>query len=319
MRYMLFLLFSFTLNLHIYGQGLSRNGWKTSSPVNYINANGAEGTVSGVNQYGEIITGVALPTVTTAVVTGITAGTAVSGGEVTDDGGGTVSRGICWSSSPNPTTSLSTKISNGTGTGTYSSSLTRLTPGTTYYVRAYAVNSAGTVYGPQQSFTTAAVAVGENFGGGKVAYILQPGDPGYDPGSQHGLIAAAADLGDLYYWGPSAVSISTSVTLGSGAANTNAIVAAYGSGSYAARACYNYSKNGYSDWYLPSKDELDKLYTNQDAIGGFKSDGTSFYWSSSQSDDSEISVWMQLFSSGGQNDFSLSYPIKYNVRPVRSF
>jgi len=97
-----------------------------------------------------------LAVVTTANVTGTTQTTAISGGNVTSDGNAEVTaRGVCWGTSQNPTTS-SGKTSDGTGTGTFISSITGLTPGTNYYVRAYATNSAGTSYGNQQSFSTAA-------------------------------------------------------------------------------------------------------------------------------------------------------------------
>jgi len=97
------------------------------------------------------------PTVTTTGVSAITLTTASSGGNVTGDGGAAVTtRGVCWSTVQNPTTADS-KTSNGTGTGSFTSSLSQLTPGTQYYVRAYATNEAGTAYGNQQSFTTNAV------------------------------------------------------------------------------------------------------------------------------------------------------------------
>ena len=97
-----------------------------------------------------------LPTVTTAEVTNVTQTTATGGGNVTADGGATVTeRGICWSTSQNPTVN-GNHASNGSGTGTFSVNMTSLAPGTTYYVRAYATNSAGTAYGSQKTFTTTA-------------------------------------------------------------------------------------------------------------------------------------------------------------------
>ncbi|MCP4216110.1 MAG: hypothetical protein GY765_15775, partial [bacterium] len=96
-------------------------------------------------------------TVTTSAVSAVTSGSASCGGNVTADGGVTVTgRGVCWSTSPNPTTADGT-TSDGTGTGAFTSSITGLNPGTLYYVRAYAVNSVGTSYGGELSFTTAAV------------------------------------------------------------------------------------------------------------------------------------------------------------------
>ena len=93
-------------------------------------------------------------TLTTADVLSVTSNTAVSGGNISSDGGGLITaRGICWSTNQNPT--LADSFSeNGTGPGDFTSSLAGLAPGTTYYVRAYATNSAGTAYGPQKDFTT---------------------------------------------------------------------------------------------------------------------------------------------------------------------
>jgi uncharacterized protein (TIGR02145 family) len=98
---------------------------------------------------------VSILTLTTTAITAITTTTATSGGIITSDGGASITaRGVVWSTSTNPTISLTTKTSNGTGTGSFSSTLTNLTPKTTYYVRAYAINSDGTGYGNEISFTT---------------------------------------------------------------------------------------------------------------------------------------------------------------------
>ena len=97
-----------------------------------------------------------LPVVETADVIEITDFSATCGGKVTDDGGSEITaKGIVWSTSENPTVILSTKTNAGNGTGEFSSSMTGLLPGTKYYVRAYATNSAGTSYGSENSFTTA--------------------------------------------------------------------------------------------------------------------------------------------------------------------
>ena len=95
-----------------------------------------------------------LPTVTTNDITGITASSATCGGNVTDDGGLTITaRGVCWSTSQYPTINDS-HSTDGTGTGTFTSSLSNLNSVTTYYVRAYATNSKGTSYGEPVSLTT---------------------------------------------------------------------------------------------------------------------------------------------------------------------
>ncbi len=95
-----------------------------------------------------------LPAVTTTSVSDITETSARGGGMVTDDGGATITaRGVCWSILQNPTTSAS-RTTDGSGTGDFSSSVSGLSPYTTYYIRAYATNSAGTGYGKELSFKT---------------------------------------------------------------------------------------------------------------------------------------------------------------------
>jgi uncharacterized protein (TIGR02145 family) len=96
----------------------------------------------------------AVPVLTTSSVTNITSNTATCGGNITSDEGSNVTaRGVCWSTGPTPTIN-DNKTSDGTGTGSFTSSLTGLTASTTYYVRAYATNSTGTGYGSAVSFTT---------------------------------------------------------------------------------------------------------------------------------------------------------------------
>jgi hypothetical protein len=95
-----------------------------------------------------------VPTVTTAALSSVTATTAAGGGDVTADGGSAVTeRGVCWNTSANPTTSDS-HTTDGTGTGAFASSLAGLTENTTYHVRAYATNAAGTSYGADRTLTT---------------------------------------------------------------------------------------------------------------------------------------------------------------------
>ena len=102
------------------------------------------------------LTVISLPTISTTVISSIAFTTANSGGTITNDGGSNISvRGICWGTSTNPTIALTTKTNNGSGTGAFLSNITGLIVNTTYYVRAYATNSAGTAYGNEVSFTTA--------------------------------------------------------------------------------------------------------------------------------------------------------------------
>ncbi len=121
-------------------------------------ATNSVGTAYG-NDLSFTATAVVVPTLTTTGVTSVTLTTAVSGGNVTADGGGSVTaKGVCWATAVNPTIA-NAKTTDGTGTGAFMSNITILIPGTTYYVRAYATNSAGTAYGNEISFTTTAVVL----------------------------------------------------------------------------------------------------------------------------------------------------------------
>ena len=96
-----------------------------------------------------------LASVTTSEITNIASKSATSGGQISDDGGTDVTaRGVVWDTYENPTVRYTGKTSDGIGTGEFVSNLTDLSLGTTYYVRAYATNSAGTAYGEQVSFST---------------------------------------------------------------------------------------------------------------------------------------------------------------------
>jgi hypothetical protein len=150
------------------------------------------------------------------------------------------------------------------------------------------------------------LAIGQSYQGGIIAYI--------DSTGQHGLIAATEDQSEIQWWNGSYVFAgATGTAIGTGLANTNAIIAAQGSGSYAASIARDYNGGGYTDWYLPSKDELNQLYVNSAAIGGFT--GIFGYWSSTEYDYG--SAWGQNFSNGGQDDGD-KYGFAY-VRAVRAF
>lgn len=127
----------------------------TPSTTYYVRAYAtySEGIVYG-NELTFTTGTVVLPTVSTSSITNITQTTSTVGGNVTSDGGATVTeRGVCYSTSQNPTVDNS-KVQIGSGTGTFTSNITGLTANTTYYVRAYAKNSVGVNYGSQVSFTT---------------------------------------------------------------------------------------------------------------------------------------------------------------------
>ena len=162
-------------SFYVYSTGANRALYKYNDNTDY---NAASMSTSGTrltsnNQIQLTVipaVTVELPTVATTAVSDIAQVTATGGGNVSDDGGADVTaRGICWSTSHNPTVSGS-HTTDGTGTGTFTSALTGLTPNTTYYVRAYATNSEGTAYGSEVSFTTLqAGLVGDADNDGEIA------------------------------------------------------------------------------------------------------------------------------------------------------
>jgi len=163
--------------------------------------------------------------------------------------------------------------------------------------------------------------VGSSYGGGIVAYIFVLGDPGYVSGEVHGLIAASSDQSTGIRWHNGTdinITSANATALGTGLANTNAIISAQGATAtnYAAGLARAYNGGGYSDWYLPSKDELEKLYLNRLIIGGFSSDK---YWSSSNYN--LYYAWRREFNTN--NSFSFYYESKsmttLRVRAVRTF
>ncbi len=215
-------------------------------------------------------------------------------------------------------------FTNATSGGTWSSSATGVaTIGSTGIVSGIAIGTAIISYTMTNScalslstvmvaVTAVGQSVGDNYGGGKIAYVFQPGDPGYVAGEIHGLIAALADVGPIVQWGCNPTFLNgTSTAIGTGATNTALISTLCGAGT-AARTCSDYEFGGYSDWYLPSKEELNKLALNRTIIGGFTSGG---YWTSSENSATE--AWLISFGDG--NNYFVEKTNLRIVRPVRSF
>jgi hypothetical protein len=187
--------------------------------------------------------------------------------------------------------------------------------------------------------------VGDAYGGGTVAYILRSGDPGYVAGQTHGLIAAPADLTAADPWGVTWSTFTDSLVgpaaqgtaLGTGKANTAAIVAQtidkYTCVDGAAYLCANLVVGDYDDWYLPSKDELQKLYLlymKYAAVGqsgGFNPSGYyQYYWSSSEAPANDfgfVLAWYQYFDNNPAPGADLQNTgvktKEFSVRAVRSF
>ena len=174
----------------------------------------AYATNSQGTSYGETIyfnTPPGLPIVTTNTVTQITSNTAICGGAI--DGFSASTRGVCWSTSPNPTIALSTKTVNGSGMGFFNSTITGLTASTTYYIRAYGTNSAGTTYGNEYSFTTQSIPsfpTGTIFCNNVITAVIDVTNPttgktwmDRNLGASQVATSSADALayGDLYQWG----------------------------------------------------------------------------------------------------------------------
>ena len=147
--------------------------------------------------------------------------------------------------------------------------------------------------------------VGQQFGGGVIFYI--------DASGEHGLVAAEQDIGTTIKWANSFSNTNVSYSdVGKGSDNTTAIINLLGSGSYAASACRELSANGYTDWFLPSKNELNLLNQKRELVGGFSID---YYWSSSEQD--SLNAWYSYFPYGSQYYRNKDSVAK--VRAVRAF
>ncbi len=295
---------SYTMN------GITKNGRITNSSTSLVNEVGKSGTTPRLNQFGQKIKFIDL---LTESVSNIASGSVDCGGIVNSDGGSVItSKGVCWSTSSNPTI-IDDKTTDGSGSATYASNITNLSPNTTYYVRAYATNSSGTFYGDEKMFTTLALSLCDSYGGGTVFYV--------DGTGEHGLICANSDqAGIQWYNGTFYITGVTATAIGTGQANTTAIIASQGNGSYAASMCDNLVLNGYDDWFLPSKDELEAL------AGCVTLDNSTFYWSSSESGPAYGEYYAWIYSPLDNISYEVTqswrqlfkhYP--FPVRAIRAF
>ncbi len=276
---------------------------KTSKKPNYY-----DGTIW--RNYDNTITTINL---TTTGLSSVTSFSADCGGTIISDGGSTITtKGVCWSTSSNPTINLATRTTEINDSKTFTSLLTGLSGNTTYYVRAYATNSAGTDYGNEIVFTTPiSSSIGDVFKGGKIAYFLQTGDSGYDPNIRHGLIIGNRNLTSTGWGCDNTTLIGTTLTtLGSGLSNTNSIILNSCSQG-AAYYCANLVQGGYNDWFLPSVDELKKISTNYVVLNL----GNNNSWSSTEKDANN--AWYVNFMNGQQ--YSWGKEGTFYTYPIRTF
>jgi len=154
------------------------------------------------------------------------------------------------------------------------------------------------------------IKVGQQYGGGIVFYL--------DKSGEHGLIAAPLDQGQAE-WGCQSTRINGAdgLEIGAGLQNTIDIISGCATENIAARICYDLVLNGYDDWFLPSKDELNQLFLQKEKVGGFATDVTAPYWSSTERETSEA-AWRQTFADYFEQTLYDKCNV-YNVRAIRRF
>lgn len=168
----------------------------------------------------------------------------------------------------------------------------------------------------QEKNITDELSIGKYYQGGIIGYILQDGDIGYDPKVRHGIIVSTEDQSDGIRWynGISTLSIigARGSSVGYGSNNTELIIKNNGINKkkYAAGIATLYRGGGFQDWFLPSIDELNKLYINKSLFG--LNEG--WYWSSTEGDN--FSIWYLDFKFGFKE---LTRHNSLRVRAVRKF
>lgn len=184
--------------------------------------------------------------------------------------------------------------------------------------------SGSTWYNMLGQAAAAPLSVGLSAFGGKIAYILQPSDTGYDANVVHGIVAASTDISTDAMWGcwGTVITGADGTAIGTGNQNTIDILAGCSELGTAAQLCSEYSITAidgtvYDDWYLPSRNELAKLNQNRVAIGGF--DLYASYWSSTEGVNPIIdAIAFNLFGNYASDIMKDSSP-NIHVRAIRAF
>ena len=169
--------------------------------------------------------------------------------------------------------------------------------------------------GTAQDYAVTVLYIGKGYEGGRIAYFLQHGEPGYSAHYVHGYFATAADLPAEYPWSNNETRLGgTGDWLRDGKSNTYKIAAQPGAGTCAASACLSLNQGGCQDRYLPSVVEMYKLVENQAALGGWKNGGRNHYWTSSELY-SDTAYYRTLVDLGGD----VKKRTLLSVRPIRNF
>ena len=267
-------------------------------------------------------TDISKPSVNTEAVTGISQNKATLNGKINSNGGGSISKyGFVYSrftNSPSLNDGYTVELHSSNPTSAFSTTISSLSAGVTYYVRAFAINELGITYGNVKSFRQP-LSIGDEYEGGVVAYLFQSGDSGYVWGEQHGLIIPKKDdrPTNTYQWGYYSVYY-TYNGIGEGKNNTTKIASACGSGSAAYYVKNQYRAGGKTDWFLPSIGELQKIYYNRNSLNISSSSSNDKYWSSTQYSiyDSNYAYYMHFYNGYSDDSYKSNYK---KVLPVRQF
>lgn len=213
------------------------------------------------------------PTLAALSLTSLTATSVNYSDWIKSDGGAPLThKGVCWSSSPAPVEDmLSAQLDTGM-TGAITGKIENLSGGFTYYIRAFAANSAGTSYSNEIKITTL-LAPGQPYQGGIVVWV--------DTSGRSGLIASVDNLSTYAQWysGTDTPPTTGAVSDSDGRANTDKIIAVQQNGVYAAKICKDYRGGGYSDWFLPSIGQLQLMYEQKKYLNNVDD---YIYWSSTE-------------------------------------
>lgn len=262
---------------------------------------------------------VTLPTLTIGEITEISSSSAKFAGQLLLNGGGALTRyGFLWS------TSQANPVLGGADTqlvgfseniiGSFSHKVEGLERNTTYYVRAFATNIAGTAYSEVKTFRTASLSIGDRHQGGRVAYLLREGDPGYVAGASHGLlIPLEEDLPqDALQWGCVGTLLGqTRGGLAEGQQNTRLLSSSCALAGSIGAYIQQYNAGGHSDWYIPSIAELLAIYEHKSLLHL----PNEAFWTSSEKDH-----WQSYgisFARGRLQSFSKNEAKK--LLPIRTF
>ena len=235
-------------------------------------------------------------------------------GSILPSGGSVISeRGFCYSySNPQPTV-FDNLTSLGSSTGSFENDYSFYSmEDTVMYVRAFATNIEGITYSDVITYVRPLVYIGQELEGGIVFYVDETGE--------HGLVAAIQDLEETYQWGcyQNSISGADGQGIGTGYQNTLDIVSGCSETPIAASVALAYESESYSDWYLPSFDELNEMYNTigsggpEGNIGGFINN---WYWSSSEY--SNGPAWNVHFYDG--NASNANKTTTFRVRVIRAF